>query len=133
MRNPNSKGIERIKSWEYDKWDKFDVEEELTRIDVVDMQTEEWEKVQKPRITAQQRHGGGVEELMKNLDQQQNIQTSSLSASQPKINSCPPLMDISTPSFMEEISEDKPSIPSKPKVPAPRRFRVEIEDVHVPF
>jgi len=153
-----SGGVERIKSWEYDKWDKFDVEEELTRLDVVDMQTKEWEKVQKPKIEAEQRHGGagGVEGLMKNLDKQPKIQTtptSSLFACQTEEDEMfisqpppPPLMDVSTPSFLEEVSEEKPKIIDKPLAKVPvvpvtqlpqsrprtyRRFRVDIEDVHI--
>ena len=43
--NPN-----RIKSWEYDKWEKFDVDTELTKLDISHMQREEEERIEKLRL-----------------------------------------------------------------------------------
>ncbi|CAL8072945.1 unnamed protein product [Orchesella dallaii] len=54
----------RIKSWEYDKWDKFDADAELTKLDIVNMQREEWERVEKPKLIEEQKK---VEKLMKDV------------------------------------------------------------------
>ena len=57
---------DRIKSWEYDKWDKFDVDAELTKLDVESMQIEEWERsVDKKKLKEEQEL---VAKLMKNED-----------------------------------------------------------------
>lgn len=55
----------RIKSWEYDKWDKYDVDAEITKLDIVDMQVEEWEKREKSKIIEEQKR---IEKLMKSGD-----------------------------------------------------------------
>lgn len=63
FRKPNP---DRIKSWEYDKWDKFDVDAELTKLDVESMQVEEWERsVDKKKLKEEQEL---VAKLMKNED-----------------------------------------------------------------
>lgn len=119
-------GESRIKSWEYEKWDKFDTDAELTKLDIVDMQREEWEKREKPKILEEQRK---VEKLMKssedtNADKKfTGKPTKSTSSSPaptykaPKVESShkqqqsekkkvKPRMPIETKSFIEEINED---------------------------
>lgn len=145
----------RIKAWEYDKWDKFDVDEELMRMDVKEMQIAEWEKVHKPRIS--EIENSSVQKLMKNLDKenpQQEQLTEKASKSHQIDTPIPiPTMNVNCPSFIEEIRDDVPKSQPKPKnntkvcsecsdakekveqkaKKAFRRVRIQIEDVNIPF
>jgi hypothetical protein len=146
--NPN-----RIKSWEYEKWDKFNVEAELTKMEVTDMQISEWEKREKPKLTEEQKT---LQNLMKNDDILPSVSThcrTSLSnsgvfdeATQKSISSQMPTLHRRTgtthipedkPSFIEDVTDasakamctrDGPHQIGfyKPK----RRIKVIIEDVN---
>jgi len=141
--NPN-----RIKSWEYDKWDKFDVDAELTRMEVTDMQISEWERTQKPKLKDEQKN---LEGLMKgdevkastsqSLSQKQTSSSDmNLKNSQPKPmcskvlskmdKDKPEHVPVDKPSFIEDVTEvscpTKTEEVKKPK----RKIRVMIEDVN---
>jgi hypothetical protein len=67
-----SKNPDRIKSWEYDKWDKFDVDTELTRLDIETMQSHE--KVQELDVQKLKKEQELVAKYMKNIDVEEKKQ-----------------------------------------------------------
>lgn len=139
------KNPERIKSWEYDKWDKFDVEEELTRLDVKEMQRANWEKFHQPKIAAEERER--VQSEMKNLDQivgnvETQKETDKTVSSKVEQEKAKEQIPVSTPSFIQDITEEpqeekvvkiKPSVKPDTTGRKQRRLRVMIEDVNVGF
>jgi len=130
--NPN-----RIKSWEYDKWDKLDIEAELTKLEVTDMQINEWKKFQKPKLQAEQKN---VELLMRNEEKliRQSEKSSKDKHSTPSDRS---KTSSDKPSFIEELptlenkgpisisKADQQSKEVKPK----RRFKIQIDDVNMGY
>jgi len=148
---PTSTTSRRIKSWEYEKWDKFDVEDELSRMEVRERQNQEWEKVQKPKIQLEERMV--VEKLMRNGENEQKDSNTKAKKNvdsdddddrmtmEKKVSK-----DVSSPSFIEEIVQDSEPSAVPKQVPNPesihqaarttnarphRRVRVQIEDVHI--
>jgi len=145
----------RIKSWEYDKWDKFDIDAELTRLDIQDMQIKEWESTGKSKVQKEQKQ---VELLMKNKDinereSQKSENKKSLSviteeSPKPKIASfampkvekrpsygtpgCVSSSSALPKSFIEELPADYDS-KSKIRSSGKNRVKVIIDDVNIGF
>lgn len=121
----------RIKAWEYDKWDKFDVDAELTKLDIREMQREEWERTEKPRLIQEQIK---VQELMK-------TETGAGSSPVDKKSFVEELNDSDDDEAGEEVGT-RPAPQAKPK-PKPnstsgstsgsnkRRGKIIIDDIHL--
>ncbi|ODN05495.1 Sperm-associated antigen 1 [Orchesella cincta] len=109
----NAADKSRIKSWEYDKWDKFDVDAELTKLDITDMQQKEWEKVEKPKLIEEQKK---VEKLMKPKNderanpkvapQRENGNCDRSQSKKGRTNTSKNIINTDTPSYIEEVDEN---------------------------
>ncbi|CAG7833143.1 unnamed protein product [Allacma fusca] len=66
------KNPDRIKSWEYDKWDKFDVDTELTKLEIENLQSNE--RHQELDVKKLKKEQELVAKYMKNIDVEEKIQ-----------------------------------------------------------
>jgi len=136
--NPN-----RIKSWEYDKWNKFNVDTELMKLDIQDMKAEEAERVKMFKGTNQRdktgpdQSGSGngknapADSLRPCCFKSFLGNSGKLAQTKPSGSSRGPSSSSLGRSFIEELPNDPILEQVEKKSESKRRFKITIDDINV--